>query len=329
MAATGTQNINNTNHEDLTDVMKIVEPEKTPFFSSLRKGKKPTNVYHEWPIDNLADVRVASVAEGHDPAEYANAAENRQRTGNFVTIMEEGWRVTDLQMLSNPAGVEDEAANSKAKKMSEWKRNAAARFGGDYEMKDGTAGTNYESRGIGNWILSTAQTLRPVPAAYRTPAASINTTSPSAFATTESAINDVLTSIFTQGGNRATGAVYANTNWKVGLSGLASATTANLNYRVNEDASSGQITRDVTVYKGDFGTIKVIPDLFIGYGGTDTSRLNRAYYIDSELVELNWMEPLHHLPGLNEGGGPRGTWKGICTLSVLNPLGLGAWKATS
>ena len=63
--------------------------------------------------------------------------------------------------------------------------------------------------------------------------------------------------------------------------------------------------------------------------GTDASRLARAYYSDSELVELNWMEALYHIQGLNPGGGPRGTWKGTCTLSVLNPLGFAKWSATS
>lgn len=327
MASAGTQNINDTNHEDFSDVMKIVEPEKTPWFSSLRKGKKPTNVYHEWPADSLADVRVQSVAEGHDPAEFLNKGVNRQRIGNFVTIMEEGWHVTDLQMLSNPAGVDDMAADGKAKAMSEWKRNCAARFGGDYELKEGTAGTNYESRGLGNWISNSAQSLRPVPSAYRTPAPSINTTATGSLA--EADVNDVLTSVFQQGGNRVTGSVYANVNWKVGLSRFARQTTANLNYRINEDASTNKITRNVTVYEGDFGTVNVVPDLFIGYGGTDASRLARAYYSDSELVELNWMEALYHIQGLNPGGGPRGTWKGTCTLSVLNPLGFAKWAATS
>lgn len=323
MATATTQNINGTNHEDLSDVIKILEPEKTPCFSSFRKGKKPTNVYHEWGIDNLADVRVQSVAEGHDPAEYNNKVDQRQRVGNFITIMEEGWRVTDLQMASNPLGVQDDAATSKAKAMAEWKRNAAARFCGDYEMKDGTAGTNYESRGLGKWIQNTAQALRPVPAAFRTPAASINTTVTGSLA--EADVNDVLTSVFQEGGDMVRGTVFCNVNWKKGASKFAKGSNS------QQPADAKKITRNVTVFEGDFGLVNFAPDLFLGYATPDDSaaRLARAYFVDPELVEINWMEGLYHIPGINPGGGPRGTWKGICTMSIINPLGFAKWAGAS
>lgn len=326
MASAGTQNINNTNHEDYTDILKVVEPTKTPLFSSISKGPAPTNVKHEWTADNLDAVRVKTTAEGHDLAEFDNAGAKRQRLSGYVTILTEGWQVTDLQMKSNPAGVGDMAAKSKAKKMAEWKRNAAARFCGDYEQSDGTGGADYASRGLGNWILATGQTQNPVPADFRTPAASIDTTATGAF--TDAAINNVMTSIWTAGGERANGNYYVNTNLKVAITGL-SRSNSQTQYQINEDASSNKITRSVDVYQGDFGTFKVIPDLFIGYGGTDNSRLARGYFVDPELLELNWMEPLYHKNGTDEGGGPRGTWKGTLTMSCLNPRGFGKWAATS
>lgn len=326
MASAGTQSINNTNKEDYTDILSVVEPTKTPLFSSIKKGAAPTNVKHEWTVDDLDAVRVKTTPEGHDLAEFDNAGKNRQRLSGYITIMTEGWRVTDIQMKSNPAGVDDMAAKSKAKKLAEWKRNAAARFGGDYEQNDGSNGQDYASRGLGNWILATAQSVNPVPAAYRTPANSINTTATNSL--TESSINDVITSIWTAGGERTNGSLYANTNLKVGISGL-SRSTSQTQYHINESADSNTITRSVDIFKGDFGVLKVVPDLFIGYGGTDASRLARGYFVDPELLELNWMIPLGHINGQDEGGGPRGTWKGAVTMTCKNPRGFGAWKASS
>ncbi len=329
MASAGTQNINNTNHEDYTDILSIVEPTKTPLFSSIRKGPKPTNVKHEWTVDSLDSVRVRSVPEGHDVAEYDNSGQNRQRLSSFVTIMEESWRITDLQMLSNPAGVTDMSADGKAKKLSEWKRNAAARFCGDYEQSDGTGGTNYESRGLGNWISSSAQSQNPVPAAYRTPAASIDTTATTSLS--EANVNAVIASVYQAGGDPVNANLYANVNLKIAISKFSRNTTENLNYIVTEDASRNKITMNVTAFEGDFGIIKVIPDLFIGYanGGTDAVKLARGYVVNPELLQLNWMTPLSHTNGLDGGGGPRGTWKGVLTMSCLNPRGFGKFAATS
>jgi hypothetical protein len=317
-----------TNREDISDDMTIFEPEDTPFLSSLPKGKIPKAVYTEWPIDNLSAVRVERVPEGHDVTEFENAVENRTRIGNNINITERTWRVSDLQERVESAGPDDDVSQSKVKKLKELKRDIAALIGGDYEAVD--SGPNYGARGIGNWILNTAQAVHPVPTAFRTPAASISTTAMSSFA--ESDVNGVLASIYRQGGNRANGKLFVGVNLKQAFSNFSrvSSTTRNT-LQVTQPAESKKIILNVTAYEGDFGMLDLIPDLFLGYGASTTQAIRdaRGYYIDTGLVSMKWMEAPYHTELEDQGGGKRGFYKTMFTLKVSNPLGLGKFAATS
>ena len=317
-----------TNREDITDDMTILEPQDTPLYSSLSKKVKPTAIYHQWPIDNLQSVNTDTTPEGHDITEFDNHAENRVLVGNYIQIMERTWKVSDLQQLVDAAGVEDEVANAKMKKLKELKRNMAARVCGDFEAS--ATGPNYGSRGLGNWIQNSAQSVAPVNSLYRTPTPSINTTATASLA--EADINGVLTSIYRQGGSRANGKVFCGLTFKAAVSAFSRITGSNhRTYQVTQAAESKKITLNVTSYEGDFGTIDLIPDLFLGYGASTTQAIRdaRAYFIDPALVGLNFLEAPYHMDLLNEGGGERGAYKTTFTLTVQNPLGLGKWAATS
>lgn len=317
-----------TNREDITDDMTILEPEDTPLYSSLSKKVKPTATYHRWPIDNLSAVNTSRVPEGHDVVDFENAVENRTMIGGNIQIMERTWRVSDIQALVESAGPDDDVAQSKMKKLRELKRDIAASVCGDFENEDN--GPLYGTRGFGNWISNTAQAVHPVPAAFLTPAASIDPTAMASFGETN--IQNVLTSIYRQGGSRANGRLFCGVVLKSTISGFSRITGSNhRTYQVTQAAESKKITLNVTTYEGDFGTVDLIPDLFLGYGASSTQTIRdcRGYYIDSDLVGINWLEAPYHTQLEDKGGGERGFYKAIFTLTVKNPLGLGKFNATS
>jgi hypothetical protein len=148
----------------------------------------------------------------------------------------------------------------------------------------------------------------------------------------ESDINDVLESVYKQGGNRANGNVYCGPKFKRAVSGFSRITGTNhRTYQVTESAASKKITLNVSMYEGDFGTIALIPDLFLGYGASTTQSIRdaRAYYIDPELVSIPMFEAPYHTELEDAGGGPRGFFKAIYSVRVKNPIGLGKFAATS
>lgn len=322
--------------EDLTDFLTILEPEDTPKLSTFSKTGAQTNFYKEWQVDNLANVDFAGVVEGQDVTAYNNESVNRARIGNNVQKFRVPWMVSDLQEASNPAGVSSEVAQSKTKAMREIKRAIEAAIGSDNEMQNDNGIVPYLFRGLGKWVLATAQSLNPVPTLFLTPAASIDTTATASL--TESAFNDVFQSIFQVNGGRRNYTLYAGPSLKRAVSNFQRATGSSgttKTYQVTQDAESNRIDLNVTIYEGDFHTVTIIPDLFNGVttGSSITAPTNqqkaRGYVIDPALVGISYMIGMQAVELPNMGGGRRGFVNAALTLMVKNPKGLGKFAASS
>jgi len=320
--------------EDLTDFLTILEPEDTPILSSVAKTKKPANAYQEWQVDNLSAPSFAGVVEGQDIASFDNKAANRARIGNYNQIFQRSWAVSQLQDLQDVAGVASEVANSKAKAMREMKRDIEAAIASDSDMQATDGAVPYKLRGLGTWITNTAQTTNPVPASYRTPANSVNTTATASL--TEDNFNAVFQSIYEQNGGKRSYTLFAGPSLKRAISKFqryegASGTTKT--YMVTQDATDNAIELNVEIYRGDFHDVSIIPTLFNGVVSGDTSITNqrkaRGYVIDPELVGVGYMKGIEGNELPNQGGGRRGYVEAILTLVVKNPLGLGKFSATS
>lgn len=314
------------NREDLADLIAVVEPEKYPLSSMLAKGPKPGATYVEWQVDNLDDPRFGGIVEGSDVSSFTNKAADRGRIGNYVEQIRRDWMVSKLQELVITAGVPSEAARSKAKCLSEVKRDIESVIGSD---QDRAAGPTHRLRGLGDWIDSAGPS--DVPAAYRTPAASIDATAIASL--TEAAFNAVLRSVAEQGGAEQLD-LPCGTALKDRIAGFTrdEGTTTAKAYQVHEMATSRTITFDVTIYKGPFNTINIIPDLYLGRTSgaalADAGRA-RGYVIDRSLVDICFLQRPGQQELEDQGGGRRGYIDTILTMRAKNPLGLGKFNATS
>lgn len=324
--------------EDLTDFLTILEPEDTPKLSMFAKSPRPTSFYQEWQADNLSPVQFAGVLEGTDVQTFANAAVNRARFGNYVQKFWRPWAVSDIVEAADVAGVSNEVANAKAKKMREIKRDIEAAIGSDNEMQADNGSVPYLMRGLGMWIGGT-QTVHAVPTLYVTPTASINNTAPSSL--TESAFNTVFQSIYEQNGGKRAYTLYAGPNLKKYISAFQRVTGASgttQTYQVIQGAEEHQIDLHVELYEGDFHSVTIIPDLFNGlvttstqatvFPITTTSR-DRGYIIDQDLVGIGYMIGLESMELPDQGAGKRGLIKSVVTLMVKNPKGLGKFYGTA
>ena len=320
--------------EDLTNFLTILEPEDCPKTSTFAKTTKVTNALQTWQADSLAAVDFSGVLEGQDVQAFNNEAANRARFGNYIQTFRRPWMVSRLQEASDPAGVSSEVANSKVKAMREIKRSIEAAIGSDNDMQADNGVVPWKTRGLGNWIRATAQSTNPVPSAFLTPSASIDTTATGSL--TESVFNDVFQSIFQVNGGRRNYTLFAGPSLKRAVSKFqrvegTSGTTKT--YQVCQDATDHSIDLNVEMYRGDYHDVSIIPTLFNGVVSGDTTITNqrkaRGYVIDPELVSLGYMKGLGSQELENQGGGRRGYVDAIISVVVKNPLGLGKFAATS
>jgi len=318
--------------EDLTDWLTVVDVEETPKLSTFPKTKGPTSYYQEWQMDSLKNASFPGVLEGQDTAQFNNKAANRARVGNYIQQDHEPWAVSSLVDLTDIAGLASEKANSKAKSALELKRDLEACIGSDQDRQADDGTVPYKMRALGDWIDSSGPS--DVPAAYRTPAGSIDTTATASL--TEPLFNGVFQSVFEQTGKRSGYSLYAGTNLKKAISGFqrTTSTATTSTYRVQEDAKSHEITLRVDMYQTDWGPVNIIPDLWNGItsGGTLTSASRaRGYIINPELVGIGYMQGMamysQEFPNL--GGGPRGEIRYVATLVCKSPKGLGKFAGTS
>jgi hypothetical protein len=321
--------------EALTDYLTILEPEDTPKVSSFAKTTKVTNTYQTWQADTLANVDFAGVLEGQDVAAFNNEAANRGRFGNYVQKFWRPWMVSDLQEASDPAGVPSEVANSKVKAMRELKRSIEAAVGSDNDMQADTGLLPYKTRGLGKWVQATAQTTNPVPTAFLTPAGNIDTTATASL--TEALFNGVFQSIFTQNGGKRAYSLFAGPNLVTAVNKFQrqEGTTTMKTYTVVQDADERTITLDVSIYRGSFHTVTIIPDMFNGLldgaavTTTTNQQLARGYVIDQALVGIGSMLGVNSMELENQGGGRRGLVQSALLLVCKNPRGLGKFAGTS
>ena len=88
-------------------------------------------------------------------------------------------------------------------------------------------------------------------------------------------------------------------------------------------------TMAIDLYEGDYGTVEVIPDLWVGATtGGGAPNMNHGALIDMEFAELR----THTAPFFRElpdlGGGPRGIIQAIVSLCITNPLAHGKIAAS-
>lgn len=330
MAFSNTYDTTNTgsavsNREDLTSSLTILAPEETPILSSASKSKANAT-YVEWTVDSLAAPSTAGVAEGADVVTFTDKFANRARLGNYIQKFRRDYMVSDLQNAAQSVGPAN-IAQAELKAIRELKRDVEATLSSDNEMsvEDG-AGTAYGLRGLGKWIQSSAQSTNPVPAAYRTPSASING---SGTALTETAFNNLITSIYRVTGSTNNLTLVADTALRRVISDYAR-TSGGSDYSVRAVNLNGDVAKiklSVELYESDHGIVSIVnmnPDC-----APDTTNKDTGYLINPDYYGVAEFIPMGSTRLPNFGGGERGYVDTTLTLLVNHPGAHGKITALS
>ncbi len=312
-----------SNREDLSDTLTILAPEETPVLSSLSKTRASA-VQHEWTMDSLADVSTAGVSEGVDVSTYADEFSARVRVGNYTQKFRRAYQVSDIQEVVDSVGPA-KFAQAESKALRELKRDVEATILSDNEqdVEDGSGSNPYKMRGLGKWIQSGAQATNPVPSDYRTPADSVYDISTSG-AFTETAMNNIITSIYRVSGATQSLTLVADTALRrvisdfarigeIGTAGSGDASIRNVNY----NGETAKIKLSVELYQSDHGIVSIVnmnPDC-----SPDDTNKNRGYFLNPEYASIAELIPVGSTVLPNLGGGERGYVDCALTLAVHHP----------
>lgn len=315
MAFSNTYDTTNTgsavsNREGLTDILTILEPEQTPV-TSLAPKNRAIATFHEWTVDGLSAPAADGISEGADVTSFEDKFSGRARLGNYVQKFRRSYLVSDLQKAVDSVGPA-RIAQAESKAMREIKRDIEFALCGDNDRQaeDG-AGNPYKLRGLGDWLDSAGPS--DVPAAFRTPAASIKADNNTM---TEDEFNDLIASIFTVNGEVNSLTAVAGTEVRRTISDYTRADTSSNDstYTVTQGADSKKITLAVDTYDSDFGIVSIVN------GNPDCLPNNeRAYLVNPQYYGIAELKPMGSYRLEDQGGGERGYVDCALTLEMRHP----------
>lgn len=322
--------------ESLSDLLTVVDRKSTPFMSAVKKGSAPKNSFVEWGLDkhkaNLVQTATYSSGisnnlpqDGDDitSADFENY-DDRVKCSVYLQYARRVPKVSRLaNMVSDVAGVgyKKEMANSIAKALVAHKRDIESTLCSGQETAQETSSTPYQTRGLGKWVSSSAQSTLPIPSDFLTPSGSIG--SSSVANSKEEDLRDILQSIYEQTGESdKTFYGLCGTQMKKTISNFTLFTPRTNNLVVsNRDTDEGRLSASVDIIESDFGTIALNLSSFLsqdardGSGNYDADAGQKSLFIlNMSQLEACFAEEtsVRELPDL--GGGARSIIESVFSL---------------
>jgi hypothetical protein len=254
--------------EDLADVISVVDAKNTPVSSMAKKGADLTNgSVFSWQADSYNDPSFDGVLTNADVSTFADPAANRALLSGRAQKFRRSIKVDDFaQNVDNVAGVgkKKEMARGVSRSLVEIARDLESAICSDNDSQEQAGATPFKTRGLGSWIGGTTTDL-PIPAAYQTPAGSINNTAMSSL--TEANVQSMLQSIYTVTGQINTMVLVCGPELKRKFTEFTRFATGSdsaqeLSIRTfTQPTEARKITAKVDTFEGDFGTISLLPSL--------------------------------------------------------------------
>lgn len=296
--------------EDLSDVISRVQPEKTPFFSTVKKGKA-TNLRTEWQVEQLAAPAVNAQLEGDDVGTLG-AANVTARVSNICQIFAKTGGVARSTEVAQHAGRSSELARQKAVKMVELKRDielsmlsiSASRL---------EAGANPRlSAGIRSWITTSSSLgATGVNGGFNAGTSIVDAPNPGTARTfTEALLKGVAQTRFTAAGDATKLICYMSPNSK-----QIASTFTGISAQRKESGDTAATTRIIggaDVYASDFGDIVFVPHAYA------FSAANAAVLVDPDYVEWAWFDGVKNTELAKTGDSEKFLMTGEGTLKVTN-----------
>lgn len=304
-------------HEDLTDVLTILDSYQTPFFSGCPKIRA-RDVVHSWPVDTLAAPSTAGAPDGVDFA--GDVLTTPVRLFNGTQIFRRDVVVSDRERAANPAGIKDMYEHQIMKEFKVLARNC------EYSIFKSTASVSGAASAIVSGSESTLASNAPYMAGLRgfgittgfASAGSATVFSPS------SDIHNIAQAMFTNGAEPDS--IWFPPGMKTMF--YASLSAANVINLRNIAADDKRMVANVDVYESPFGQLfAVITDRFIPFGvgsGAQGNASSFGFFMgDRSMAKLAFYRPPQHKEMGKQGDNTRGLLLMECTLELTHPSAWG------
>lgn len=298
--------------EDLLEQITNISPFDTPFVSQAPKvGCR--HIYHQWLIDTLGTQTTAGAVEGADWALDATTAPSREF--NVTMILRKDIGLSESQRAVDTAGFKDQYAYEVQKATKELAIKLETIVFGALTTATGASGTARVMKGLQSFISTNVAG-----------AGSLGTTSQGANddVVTVTNFNDMLNSIYTQGGNPEQVYVSPKVKRQVSAFAVPGAAAGNV-YAKNIAAVDKKLIGAIDFYDSDFGLIQIVLDRWVPESTNTTTVTASAtatggqmFFLSRAINRLAWLRPVHHELVGKRGDSVAGLVVGEVTLEVLN-----------
>jgi hypothetical protein len=324
--------------ENLESLLKTVEPTETPLYSTLSQSEAPKATLNEWLVDSLSDPEIGGTIDGVDLtiSDAANLIDSRARLGNRVQTIRDIFSVSrQAEMIDVAPGGQGGLFNaSKAKSLIQLKRSIETAIASGNDQAAGTSSAGATLCGLGIWSDPTA-TGNTFDTSAKQAFRAVSGSRVSLGSLTESALRGLLQEVYTASGAKGSYKLYAGPAVMNAITDYTRAAVSNNPvYSFTQDVSGKTLVNSVLHYVSDFGSIDIIPDLFLGrVNGSASSpdtvegtvNTDRAYLIpDDDTVSLKFLEGISVVDLPDNGAGKRAFTEAMLTLRVGNPRALGS-----
>jgi hypothetical protein len=293
-------NATGVHHEDLVDIVTILDSFQTPLFSSAPKIRA-RDVVHSWTIDTLAATTTAGISEG---IEFdGDTLTSPARLMNGTQIFSRHVIVSDRERDANPAGIRDMYEHQVMKEFKVLARNVESRL---FAVNSTGSATGAEAAGNA-----------PLMAGIR--GFDIITAASASGGVTTADIVELSETLFSAGAEPDS-IWFAPASKRQFVNATISSGSGNVR---NIAATDQRLVANIDVFETPFNQLyAVIADRFIPIS---TSSAVGAYYIgDRSMAKIAFYRPPQHKPMGKNGDHTRGIVLLECTLQLDHPS---SWAA--
>lgn len=286
MASTQINTFNTVgNREGLTDTIADLFADTTPLFSMAQKISATATV-HEWQEDTLASASKAGIVQGASVS-YARPA-SRTRLKNATQIRLRNWDVTFTDAAVNAAGLKDKVARELMKAMKVIATDFEKCLQSTAVSTDGATNGAATMRGLSKAITNNVVSRAGV-----------------SMFLDEADVSRVLQLIWADGGDPRV--LFCGGQSKRQISETFSAKTG---FSFNIDQSARKMISNINKYEGSFGTLDIIPDLFI--------RPEKIHIVSPEFIRVAVLRDIKSYKGAQTASSYKGWVEGEMTLEWGN-----------
>lgn len=315
--------------QEIGDAIYIADSAKTPFTRLLKRGKRPNQMLCEWEVQKYPDRAFTGTVDGTDVTQYTHTTPVKIQ-GYAMLLRTEGWMVTVLAQLTKAAGVKNPQAKQAADDAVILAQMHEKQVLSNLDLQAESGVTPYRSRGVYQWLNSSAQGTLPIDSGYRPNSANHYTGAVASYA--PSSCVTQLNSMANEKKGPVDLTMFAGIELKGQMStwpqrSIGSDVGVSSLLAFNIDASEKKLIQAVDEFEFDAGTLRVLPTWYgactEGTGAASAYTPKSGAMVDLSMWELCYMLPPSTFEGVNAGGGPRGWHELVAILKCLNPLGQG------